>query len=147
MLAGVSGVGGPLCAGRDAADQRAGSEAVRHHDRRLVAAVREGLGDLAFARGERQDQIGLAVLEQVGGLAGAVVGVDRHAADADGVQRQLVQDVLGPVLEQRGDAVAEAVAGAAVSGGQLRNALAGVAVGDFEAGGEIAAALVRRDGE
>ena len=107
MLAGVSGAACPLCAGRDAAISVPAAKPSDTTTGGWWRAVREGLGDLGFARGQRQDQIGLAVLEQVGGLAGAVVGVDRHAAGADGVQRQLVQDVLGPVLEQRGDAVAE----------------------------------------
>ena len=63
----------------------AGGEALRHHDRRLVRALRQGLPHLRLAGGERQHEIGLAVLEEVGGLAGPVVGIDRHAAHADRV--------------------------------------------------------------
>jgi hypothetical protein len=49
------------------------------------------------------------VVKQIGDLTRAIVGVDRHTADTKRVQRQLVQDVFGPVLQQcgtRGDIAA-----------------------------------------
>jgi hypothetical protein len=59
-------------------------------------------------------QVDLRVVEHVGHLARAVVAVQRHAANAQRVHRQLVQQVLEPVLQQQRHAVAEAVAGAGV---------------------------------
>ena len=85
---GVEDAGGGLrarrpCRGRRRRCRQPFREALRYRDRRLVRALRQGLSDLALAGGERQHQIGLAVLEQVGGLARPVVRIDRHAADAD----------------------------------------------------------------
>ena len=48
---------------------------------------------------ERQHQVRFGMFQQIGGLPGAVIWVDRHAADTQRVQRQLVQDVAGPVFQ------------------------------------------------
>ena len=115
--------------------------------RRPVGALRECAAHLAFACGKRQDEVGLAVLEEVGDLARTVVRIDRHTAHPDGVQGQFVQDVLGTVLEQSRYALSGTVAGISVSGGQLRNAPPGLPVRDFEAGWEIVPSFARRHGK
>ena len=75
-----------------------------------VRALRQGLRDRGLSRAEGQDEVGLAVIDEIGDLRGAVVRIDRHAAHADAVEGQLVKHILGPVLQQRRDAVADAIA-------------------------------------
>ena len=105
------GVGGrTLAGGWPRRFRQRARHALRQRHRWLVCTLRQGLAHLPLANAERQHEIGLAVLEQVGGLCRPVVRIDRHAADADAVQRQLVQDVLGAVLEQRRHAMPQAVA-------------------------------------
>ncbi len=60
----------------------------------------------------------LAVADQVLPLGRAHVGMDRHDADAERVERQPVGEEGGPVLEQQADAMAVAVAGLGVVGAQ-----------------------------
>ena len=59
---------------------------------------------------QHDGQLHLAVVQQIGHLVVAVVGIDRHDARAERVQRQVVEEELRPVLEQDRDAVAVAVA-------------------------------------
>ncbi len=66
----------------------------------------------------RHCQAHLAVADDVGPLGGAHVGMDRHDAHAERVQRQPVGEEGRPVLEQKADAVAVAVAGLSVGGAQ-----------------------------
>jgi len=54
------------------------------------------------------------VLHLVEHLVVPVIGVDRHDAGAQRIERQVVEEELGAVLEQQGHAVAVAVAGAGV---------------------------------
>ena len=146
MLAGVSGRGcstGP----RTPRFRQTGWKGLASTTRRLVRALGHGFPHLRLAGSERQHEIGLAVVEEIGRLAGTILGIDGHDADAQRIERELVQDVLGAVLEQRRDAVAEAIARICVGGRQLGGAPAGLAIGDLEARGQIAARRARRDGE
>ena len=56
-------------------------------------------------------QVGLGVLHLIEHLVVPVVGIDRHDAGAERVERQVVEEELGAVLEQQGHAMAVAVAG------------------------------------
>ena len=57
----------------------------------------------------------LAVADQVFELGRAHLGVDRHDARAERVQREPVEQERRPVLEQQADAVAVAVAGGRIA--------------------------------
>ena len=81
-----------------------------------MGALAQSFVDAPGVGCKRQHQVGLAVVQQVGDLTRPIVGVDGHAAYAEAVERELVQDVLGPVLEKRGDPVAIAVPGGPVGG-------------------------------
>ena len=120
---------------------------LRQRHRRLVRALRQGLAHLCLAGAERQHEIGLAVLQEVGRLARPVVRIDGHAAGADAVQRQRVQDVLGAVLQQRRHAMPEAIARARVSRRQLVDARPRLRVRQLEALRQVAALVVGRDGQ
>ena len=67
--------------------------------RRLVRTLRQGFAHLCLSIGEHQNEVGLAVREEIGRLPGAIVVIDRDDADPDCVQRQLVQHVVRAVLE------------------------------------------------
>ena len=146
MLAGVSGVGPLPEAGRDAFGSAPGTRSDSATGG-LCALCARASRTCPSRTAECQHQIGLAVLEQVGGLPRPVVRIDRHAADADAVQRQLVQDVLGAILEQRRHAMAQAIARAGVGCRQLLDARARLRVRHLEARGQVAALVVGRDGQ
>ena len=55
-----------------------------------------------------------------------------------------MKDVLGTVLQQGCHAAAKAIASHAVDRRKFINTLAGVAVGELEARGQIAASVIRR---
>ena len=127
MLAGVSGTGRVSRAGRDACarDPSNDSDTTTAGRCALCASACRDRG-LSLAQG--QDEIGLAVVDEIGDLGGAVVRIDRHAADAEAVERQRVQDMLGPVLQQRRDAMADAIARLPVERRQFLDPLPGLAV-------------------
>ena len=64
---------------------------------------------------QHHDQIDARVIDEVRDLARAVVGIDRHAACAERVHRELVQHVLGPAFEQQANAVTAAVASGGIA--------------------------------
>ncbi len=108
----------------------------------LVGALRQRLSDLSFSRVKRQNDIGLAVVNKVRNLPRSVIRIDRHAAYADAVQGQLMKDVLGTVLQQSRHAVAKAIARHPIDRREFINTLAGIAVGELEARGQIAASVI-----
>ena len=73
-----------------------------------------------------------------------IVRIDRHAAHADAIEGQLVQDVLGPVLQQSCHPMTKAIAGLLIDCRKLLDALAGLAIGDLKPRGQIVASVVCR---
>jgi len=112
-----------------------------------VRRLRQGLADrrLSFAKGE--DEIGLAMVDEIGDLGGTIVRIDRDAAYADGVQGQRVKHMLGPVLQQRRNAVADAVARLPVEIRQRRDALPRLAIRHLEARWQVGAIFAGRHGQ
>ena len=118
---GVEHAGGRVGCGRGAQRRRRASSAVRCRRRRgaPLRLVRRGLDGRLQQRLQfvgHDHQVHLRMLQHIGHLARTVVGVERHAADAQRIHRQLVQQVLGPVLQQQRDAMAHAVAGVGTVG-------------------------------
>ncbi len=74
-------------------------------------ACGRGGAQVGRALGQGHGQADLAVADQVDQLGRAHLGVDRHHAHAERVEREPVEEERGPVLEQQADAVAVAVAG------------------------------------
>jgi MoxR-like ATPase len=109
-----------------------------------VGAERQRLLDRGPSLAQAQDEIGLAVIDEIGDLGRAVVRIDRHAADADAVEGQRVKHMLGPILQQRRDAMTDAVARAAEDLRQFLDPSACLAVRDLEARRQVAALLVGR---
>ena len=85
-------------------------ELLEHHDPRHVCGFGQGGAQQGMPAGEHHHQIDARVIDQPGHLAAAVVRIDWHAAHSQRVERQLVQQVFGPVFEQQADAVTAAVA-------------------------------------
>ena len=109
-----------------------GVEVFRHDHRRTVAGLLQGQCDVVCSSGQGEHQVGLRVVKQIGDLARAIVGIDRHTADTKRVQRQLVQDVFGPVLQQCGNAMAGAISGGAIGRDQPVDLRCRRTVGDLE---------------
>ena len=84
MLAGVSGTASSLRAGRDAFTSAPAAKFSNCSIGGWCALCASALAHLALACGKRQDEVGLAVLEEVGDLARTVVRIDRHTAHPDG---------------------------------------------------------------
>jgi hypothetical protein len=124
----------------DAARRRAG---VRDPPRDLGPdRVEQGAGrarrlaQAALAPRLHDRQHHLAVADDVAPLGRAHVLVDRHDADAEGIEREPVGEERGPVLEQQADAVARPIAGVGVGGAQpldLAGHLAPGALAGFDA--------------
>ena len=87
------------------------------------------------------------MVDEIGDLGGAVVRIDRHAAHADAVEGQRMQHMLGPILEQRCDAVADAVARLPVECRQFLDRLPGLAVRHLEARWQIGAVFIGGHGQ
>ena len=85
-------------------------------ERGLDAGGRRAQHRLALRQGDRQAH--LAVPDEVGQLGRPQVGMQRHDAGAERIERQPVGEERRPVLEQQADAVAVAVAGLRVDGAQ-----------------------------
>ena len=89
-----------------------------------MGAFRERVDQLLAACGQRDHQLRLAVLQEIGDLSRAILGIYGNAADAEAVEGKLVQDVVGPVLQQGRHAMAEAISGRAIERGERLDLLA-----------------------
>ena len=87
---------------------------LRVHHRQRPPRARATVSRSATRRGDDHGQVGLGVVHLVEHLVVPVVGVDRHDAAAERVQRQVVEEELGAILEQQRHPVAVAVAGRGV---------------------------------
>ncbi len=99
--------------------------------RRLVPGQRQCGLDRALAGGQRHDQIDLGMIHQVGQFPWAVIGVDRHAANAQRIQCQFVQDVLGAAFQEQAHAVTQPIARGAVERRECVDRSGGLRVADL----------------
>ena len=133
--------------GRLGGRRHASTEILQHqHARRMRRLVQSGF-ELLPKRCQHDDEVEPGVIDHVGELARPVVGVERHAADAERIHGQLVQQVLGPVLEQQADAVAEAVSGVGIGPHQLPHRMGCGPIGELDAPLRIGARRVGRHGD
>ena len=103
----------PIGSSRRAAARRAARAARRRRPPRAAMSQRASAAALRSAAAcarQRHRQHDLAVLDQVAQFGRAQVGVDRHHADAQRIEREPVQQEGRAVLQQQPDAVAMAVA-------------------------------------
>ena len=126
---------------------RPGQRGFKAHHRRPVRRGFEGRLKQRLQFVGNDHQIDLRMLQHIGHLARAVVGIQRHAADAQRVHRQLVQQMFGPVLQQQGDAVAQAVAGIGIGLHQRAHRLCCGGIAQLVAGRVVAARRVGRHGQ
>ena len=94
-----------------------------------------------------QNQIGFAMIQKVGNLGRAIVRIDRHAGNAERVERQLVQAMLRPVLQRHSYSVPVAITGVPIARDQLIDRACGICVVDFVSVLVITARRVRRHAE
>jgi hypothetical protein len=87
------------------------------------------------------------VLHLVEHLVVAVIGIDGDDAGAEGVEGQIVEEELRPVLEEQRDAVAVAVAGRGVDLTERQYGIARLSVRELDAVGMVGAAGGRRRAE
>ncbi|MCY1539262.1 hypothetical protein D9M68_748420 [compost metagenome] len=140
------GVGADGLAGARRGGLRGRHGVVGAHGLEGHASLRGGSLQVGGALGQRDGQADLAVADEVDQLGRAHLGVDRHHARAQRVQRQPMEDEGGPVLQQQADAVAVAVAGLRVGGAQPLDLRGGFAPADG-AGGDAVGGGGHRFGE
>jgi hypothetical protein len=130
-------------AGRGRGDSHArhgaGLDGVMRHDGGHAADGLRGLRHGRQAFRQHDSQHGFAVPQHVFELRRAQVGVQRHHAAADGVERQPMEQERRPVLQQQRDAVAVAVAGRGVVGLQRLDVRHHPCPGDAASGNAIGA--------
>ena len=110
-----------------------------------MVGVSQGLFDLLRPLRQRQHQIRFRMFQKVRCFTGPVVRIDRHAAHPKSVQRQLMKDVLRPVLQQRGAAMTDAIAGGAIGGAQTFHFRGRLREGDLPSIAQVAAIRVHRN--
>ena len=119
-------------------------EVLEQHVRNVPGALGQCPLESVDARLADDCQRGRRVLEDVGGLGGPQVGVDGNARDPERVQRELVQEVLGPVLHVEHHPVAVAVASRRQRAAALCDEGRGVGVAGLVAARMVRALLVGR---
>jgi hypothetical protein len=99
---------------------------------------------VGHAGGDHDREVGIRVLHLVEHLVVAIVGVDRHDAAAERVQREVVEEELRAVLEQERDPVAVTEPGVPVGGAEALDLGARGSVRELHPLGVIGAAGCRR---
>ena len=88
--------------------------------------------------------LGLGVGDEIGDLGGPVVGVDRDRGGPDAAEREPVEHMLGPVVEEERDTMAEPETGRAVAFGEPVDLVLGSGIGELQPLPEVGAALPPR---
>ena len=113
-----------------------GKSLQRHHRQPATDVFRHRL-HLFQPAVDRDHETRLRVLHHVADLVAPVVGVDRHDPDAERVQRVVVKEELGPLVEQHRDAVSATIAGVSVDAPLLLDPCQGLRPRDLEPAGVI----------
>ena len=86
---------------------------------------------------QRDDQVGFGVSDQIFDLGRAIGRINRNDRDADGIERQPVNDEIGPVFQQQACAMPMPESRCTISIAQGADLPADFAVGQLDAVGEI----------
>ena len=122
-------------------------ERIENRDRRDVRTRIHPGGQLLAALARDQHEFDFGVLQQICDLVRPIVGIDRHSGHAERVERQLVQEMLRPVVEQHRDAMAVAVSGRTIDPGQATHLARRAGKIDLESVLVVRAMRARRHGQ
>ena len=109
-----------------------------------IAPVVDGFAQLGYPVSLA---FGLGVLEQVEQLVVAVVRIDRHDGDAEGVEGEEVEEELGAILEEESHPMAVTIAGRPIYLSQPQTGLVRLLVGELDSVGMVIASGSRRCAE
>jgi hypothetical protein len=86
------------------------------------------------------------MVEQIGDLINAIVGIDQDDAATKRIQCKEVEQELGPLVEQDRHAMTQSIARRSITGADRRHIGCGISPVDLETIGIIVAALHRENG-
>lgn len=91
---------------------------------------------------DHDDKINLGMVDHKRKLCKARVGIERNVACADGINRELMEEMLWPVFNQKSDPMSDPIASGTVRIGKFAYPCTSFSVADFGARGAVGASGV-----